>query len=66
MTNRSPEQGRGRRGTLGRPAVPFDRLGQALIEADLVDQHHRRRASRSSRSSNTLRVQRAPGGTGWP
>ena len=64
VTNRSPEKAEAAAARWGGRAVPFDRLGQALIEADLVIS-----TTAANEPIVTLeqyqRVQRA-GGTGWP
>ena len=64
VTNRSPERAEAAAARWGGRAVPFDRLGQALIEADLVIS-----TTAASEPIVTLeqyqRVQRA-GATGCP
>ena len=65
VTNRSPERAEAAAARWGGRAVPFDRLGQALIEADLVIS-----TTAADEPIVTLRaIRRAssvPAATGWP
>ena len=65
MTNRNPERAEAAATRWGGRAVPFDRLFQALIEADLVIS-----TTAADEPIVTLDALRAacsvPGATGWP